>query len=93
MEARHLLDFLEREPDGYQQLLERNGYDLARTAYVLATARVSVYRGYIRPVPTPTELHVAAREICDRSQYLGHVPTRKALAALCVAEGLQVLPG
>lgn len=92
MSAAALLAHLEREPDGYAQLLDAEG-GLLPAGYRLAMARLGAWHVGVTPVPTATELHTATREVAERGGYLGSVPSRRALAGQAAAEGFNVLPG
>lgn len=88
--AREWLLRLERTPGAWAELLEVHGGSLALAAHCLARAKCAV-RGYVEPVPTSHELHVAAREIHARAKIHTTCPKRHALADECIAEGLLVV--
>lgn len=91
MTARQLLDHLEREPEAYARMLDSCSYSLPHVAHRLAVARLECWR-FGKAVPSPRELHAAAREICERGCYVTHIPNRRILARMAREAGLEVLP-
>lgn len=72
----------------YEQLLSDAGC-LELAAWRLAQAKCIAHsRGRI---PTRMELHVAAREIVERSGLTTTVPKARALADICESAGLPVI--
>lgn len=69
---------------------ERDG--LAIVAYRLAVERLS-RRSFEKPIPTPKEIHIAAREIVERIGGTWFVPTPKVLAEEVRWYGVPVLHG
>lgn len=68
--------------------LDRDG--LAIVAHRLASERIRMC-GYVTPVPSPVELHVAAREIVERLGIPEFVPTKEVLAEACLCYRMGVL--
>lgn len=77
------------KPNGYKQLLEVFGGDIALAAHRLA--HVKCMASSLGEVPTSRELYAAALEISMRSGDPNPVPSKRALVAIVRDAGLAVL--
>lgn len=78
------------QPGGFDRLLSEHDGCLVRSSYRLASVKLMSY-SHSRPVPTQTELHVAAREIVEMTAHTEMCPTAPAMKHMAEGLGLLVL--